>query len=81
MTGPTPRPETPSARNMSPSISRCPICRAAALGRQVNAAFPFCGDRCQLIDLGNWLGENYRIPSDGPVDESDDSSSSSDDPS
>jgi endogenous inhibitor of DNA gyrase (YacG/DUF329 family) len=22
--------------------------------------FPFCSDRCRLIDLGRWLGEDYR---------------------
>jgi endogenous inhibitor of DNA gyrase (YacG/DUF329 family) len=21
--------------------------------------FPFCSDRCRLIDLGRWLGEAY----------------------
>jgi len=26
--------------------------------------FPFCSRRCKTIDLGRWLGENYRIPSD-----------------
>jgi len=24
--------------------------------------FPFCSTRCQLIDLGRWLDEDYRIP-------------------
>ncbi|MEK6621777.1 MAG: DNA gyrase inhibitor YacG [Planctomycetota bacterium] len=23
--------------------------------------FPFCSDRCKLIDLGAWLDEKYRI--------------------
>jgi endogenous inhibitor of DNA gyrase (YacG/DUF329 family) len=23
--------------------------------------FPFCSKRCRLIDLGRWLGEDYRI--------------------
>jgi endogenous inhibitor of DNA gyrase (YacG/DUF329 family) len=22
---------------------------------------PFCSSRCRLIDLGRWLGEEYRI--------------------
>jgi hypothetical protein len=22
---------------------------------------PFCSGRCQLIDLGKWLGEEYRV--------------------
>jgi len=25
--------------------------------------FPFCSRRCRLIDLGRWLGEDYRISS------------------
>jgi uncharacterized protein len=24
--------------------------------------FPFCSDRCRLIDLGRWLGEQHRVP-------------------
>jgi len=27
-------------------------------------SFPFCSSRCKLLDLGNWLGERYRIPVD-----------------
>jgi endogenous inhibitor of DNA gyrase (YacG/DUF329 family) len=26
---------------------------------------PFCSERCQLLDLGNWLGEAYGMPLDG----------------
>ena len=22
---------------------------------------PFCSDRCKMIDLGKWLGEDYRV--------------------
>jgi endogenous inhibitor of DNA gyrase (YacG/DUF329 family) len=32
--------------------------------KQMNAAFfPFCSERCRLIDLGAWLDEDYRLPS------------------
>ena len=31
-------------------------------------ASPFCSPRCRLVDLGRWLGEEYRIPA---VDEDD----------
>jgi len=24
--------------------------------------FPFCSDRCRLIDIGRWHDEEYRIP-------------------
>jgi endogenous inhibitor of DNA gyrase (YacG/DUF329 family) len=31
--------------------------------------FPFCSARCKLIDLGRWLGEEYRLPdADEPTD-------------
>lgn len=26
-----------------------------------NAYFPFCSDRCKLVDLGNWASETYKI--------------------
>jgi len=25
---------------------------------------PFCGERCRLIDLGQWASESYRMPTD-----------------
>jgi endogenous inhibitor of DNA gyrase (YacG/DUF329 family) len=46
--------------------STCPTCRGAAV-RAGNKVFPFCSDRCQLIDLGRWLSEDYRIPAE-PAD-------------
>ncbi|MDZ7640030.1 MAG: DNA gyrase inhibitor YacG [Bryobacterales bacterium] len=37
----------------------CPICKKPSyLG---DALFPFCSERCKLIDLGNWSSEEYRI--------------------
>jgi len=42
---------------------KCPICKkAVALG---DPDFPFCSDRCRLIDLGRWASEEYRIPVPG----------------
>jgi endogenous inhibitor of DNA gyrase (YacG/DUF329 family) len=38
----------------------CPICRKAS-DSETNADFPFCGERCRLIDLGNWSSEKYVI--------------------
>ena len=45
----------------------CPTCKKAVAPRAVRAeaAFPFCSERCRLIDLGRWLGDEYRIPQDG----------------
>lgn len=43
----------------SDSISKCLICGASA--QRVSKHFPFCSKRCRLIDLGKWLGGDYRI--------------------
>jgi uncharacterized protein len=40
--------------------SGCPTCREPAA--PASKLFPFCSERCQLVDLGRWLGEEYRIP-------------------
>jgi endogenous inhibitor of DNA gyrase (YacG/DUF329 family) len=45
----------------------CPQCKGAVPPRQDNPAFPFCCERCRLLDLGAWLDERYRVPGD-PVD-------------
>ena len=39
----------------------CPTCRRVAV-KAGNKLFPFCSERCHLIDLGRWLGEEYRVP-------------------
>jgi uncharacterized protein len=39
---------------------RCPICKTPT-DSEKNADFPFCSERCRLIDLGNWATEKYRI--------------------
>ena len=39
----------------------CPTCKKESK-REGNKVFPFCCERCQLIDLGKWLDEEYRIP-------------------
>jgi uncharacterized protein len=42
---------------------RCPICDAAMPGNwQEYPDYPFCSKRCRVIDLGRWLGEEYRVP-------------------
>ncbi len=42
----------------------CPTCkRPVTKGAPgLEKLFPFCSERCHLIDLGRWLGEEYRIP-------------------
>jgi uncharacterized protein len=52
---------------MRRATATCPTCRQPA-ARDGNKLFPFCSERCQLVDLGRWINEDYRIP-----DESDSS--------
>ena len=40
---------------------RCPICKQAVTSDV--ADFPFCSDRCRLIDLGKWSSGAYVISS------------------
>lgn len=53
------------------SSVRCPICDAAMPGdRSEYPDYPFCGKRCRTIDLGRWLGEDYKLTSGaGPSDD------------
>jgi endogenous inhibitor of DNA gyrase (YacG/DUF329 family) len=38
--------------------------------RRINAEyFPFCSERCRLVDLGAWLDGNYRIASEAHLSE------------
>ena len=54
---------------------RCPICKKPvdepthdAGGGAPSAApprpafFPFCSERCKLVDLGRWLDGKYQVP-------------------
>ncbi len=49
----------------------CPICNKPSAGRATNASYPFCSPRCRQVDLGKWLGEEYRV-ADRPADEAED---------
>lgn len=40
---------------------RCPICKEKSAPRAQNKAYPFCSDRCRMVDLGRWLNEDYTI--------------------
>jgi len=40
----------------------CAICGKPVARPPGNRAYPFCSDRCRLVDLAKWLGEGYRIP-------------------
>jgi endogenous inhibitor of DNA gyrase (YacG/DUF329 family) len=40
---------------------KCPRC-GIEVEFKGNPYRPFCSDRCKQIDLGNWISENYRLP-------------------
>ncbi len=44
---------------------RCPTCRKLVLKREPQ--YPFCSERCRLIDLGKWASGAYVISS--PIQE------------
>ncbi len=46
---------------------RCPICKKPV--KSADADFPFCSERCRLIDLGKWASGAYVISS--PVADAD----------
>jgi len=41
------------------SSLRCPTCRTLVTAGAEN--FPFCSDRCRIIDLGKWASGGYVI--------------------
>jgi endogenous inhibitor of DNA gyrase (YacG/DUF329 family) len=43
------------------SSLRCPTCRKIVLATDPD--FPFCSDRCRVIDLGKWVSGGYVISS------------------
>jgi len=46
---------------------RFPICKKIV--KSGDADFPFCSDRCRIIDLGKWASGAYVIPS--PITDAD----------
>lgn len=61
---------------------RCPICEKTFTIGTIDdlPSFPFCSDRCKLIDLGRWIDGDYAIPekagpekqAEEPVEDEDD---------
>ena len=43
---------------------RCPICKKPVAAGDPD--FPFCGERCRIIDLGNWAAGKYVISTPAP---------------
>ncbi|HET9623287.1 MAG TPA: DNA gyrase inhibitor YacG [Kofleriaceae bacterium] len=49
---------------------KCPTCRKPVMKDPAapNKLFPFCSERCHLVDLGRWLGEEYRVAGPAAAD-------------
>jgi len=47
---------------------RCPLCsRPYAIAAVADLpSFPFCSERCRLIDLGRWIDGAYVLPGQEP---------------
>jgi uncharacterized protein len=50
-----------AATKKSVKVLRCPTC--GQLVQPKDEDFPFCSDRCRLIDLGKWASGAYKISS------------------
>ena len=42
-----------------PKALFCPTCHKVVLA--TDADFPFCSDRCRVLDLGKWASGDYKI--------------------
>ena len=55
---------------MNKKIVKCPTCEKEVEWSDENQWRPFCSERCRLIDLGEWVNESRRIPTeDTPLSE------------
>ena len=50
-------------------INKCPGCGKPLKKTSPDKSGPFCSERCQLIDLGEWLSGNKKISDSIAVDE------------
>ncbi len=51
--------------------AKCPTCDTPVKWEKGSVWRPFCSERCKLIDLGDWLEENHRIPDTDKPDRDD----------
>lgn len=47
---------------------KCPTCSTPVTKKAGNPRFPFCNERCRLIDLGKWANEEYRVAGEPDVE-------------
>jgi uncharacterized protein len=66
MAPPDPKSVPPPPLRAVRTAAKCPVC-----GRPVEETRyrPFCTKRCADIDLGRWLKESYRVPTEEVPDD------------
>ncbi|WP_020562630.1 DNA gyrase inhibitor YacG [Methylosarcina fibrata] len=60
-----------------PVIVKCPTCKRPIPWTPEQKYKPFCSERCKLIDLGEWVMEEKRIPGEPQDAEGQDDGNSS----
>lgn len=58
---------------------KCPVCKKiitppVGKGPEKSKFYPFCSERCKLVDLGAWLDAKYKIISKAPKQQNSDES-------
>lgn len=48
---------------MSETVVNCPTCKKEVVWDKENKYRPFCSERCQITDLGDWAAEKNVIAS------------------
>jgi endogenous inhibitor of DNA gyrase (YacG/DUF329 family) len=52
---------------VEPKPLRCPTCKQPLpVQTSESKTFPFCSERCRLVDLGNWLDGRYALTEEEP---------------
>ena len=54
-----------------PMMVKCPTCKKPVPWVPEQLFKPFCCERCKLIDLGEWVMEEKRIPGESALPEGD----------
>lgn len=52
---------------------KCPTCNKI-LPVEKTPAWPFCSNRCRMVDLGKWMNEDYRVAAESKQIDSEDQS-------
>lgn len=43
------------------TVPKCPSCKRSLPEGSYEPPFPFCSQRCKLVDLHGWLNERYVV--------------------